>query len=145
MCLFHIWHILQPWRCRQYIPPKRLLTFNGLPGVISQNSESYVLLHSLPVHIRHFWAVLWFPCRGSERALTEGRHLSLAVYVIFAECFTNRLKCERGKLEQLVHPTGSLWRRQSQQSFNTLTPFNFHFLLTTCFGPYGPSSREIYN
>jgi hypothetical protein len=27
----------------------------------------------------------------------------------------------------LSHSTGSLWRRQSQQSFNTLTPFNFLF------------------
>jgi hypothetical protein len=26
-----------------------------------------------------------------------------------------------------IYPTGSLWRRQSQQSFNTLTPFNFFF------------------
>jgi hypothetical protein len=41
--------------------------------------------------------------------------------------------------------TGSLWRRQSQRSFNTLTSFNFLFLLTTCFGHYGPSSGEIYN
>jgi hypothetical protein len=24
-----------------------------------------------------------------------------------------------------IYPTGSLWRRQSQQSFNTLTPFYF--------------------
>jgi hypothetical protein len=42
-------------------------------------------------------------------------------------------------------PTDSLWRHQSQQSFNTLTPFYFPFSLTTCFGPYGPSSGEIYN
>jgi hypothetical protein len=40
---------------------------------------------------------------------------------------------------------GSLWRCQSQQSFNTLTPFYFPFSLTTCFGPHGPSSGEIYN
>jgi hypothetical protein len=26
-----------------------------------------------------------------------------------------------------IYLTGSLWRRQSQQSFNTLTPFNFFF------------------
>jgi hypothetical protein len=25
------------------------------------------------------------------------------------------------------------------------SPFYFSFLLTTCFGPYGPSSGEIYN
>jgi hypothetical protein len=30
--------------------------------------------------------------------------------------------------------------------FNTSTlPFYFFFLLTTCFGPYRPSSSEIYN
>jgi hypothetical protein len=44
-----------------------------------------------------------------------------------------------------IYLTSSLWRRQSQQSFNTLAPFNFLFLLTTCFGPYWPSSSEIYN
>jgi hypothetical protein len=32
--------------------------------------------------------------------------------------------------------TGSLRHRQSQKSFNTLTPFNF-FLITTCFAPTG--------
>jgi hypothetical protein len=43
-----------------------------------------------------------------------------------------------------IYPTGSLWLHQSQQSFNTLTRFYFPSL-TTCFGPYGPSSGEIYN
>jgi hypothetical protein len=34
--------ILRPWRWRRYIPPKRLLTFNGLHGVISQKTVLYV-------------------------------------------------------------------------------------------------------
>jgi hypothetical protein len=33
--------------------------------------------------------------------------------------------------------TGSLWRRQSQQSFNTLTPFNFLFYLLQVSAPTG--------
>jgi hypothetical protein len=31
--------ILQPWRWRRHVLPKRLLTFNGLHGVISQKIE----------------------------------------------------------------------------------------------------------
>jgi hypothetical protein len=50
---------------------------------------------------------------------------------------------EKQITDEWMCPTGSLWRRQSQQSFNTLTPFYFPFSLTTCFGPYGPSSGEI--
>jgi hypothetical protein len=49
------------------------------------------------------------------------------------------------QVQRAFNPTGSLWYRQSQQSFNMLTPFYFPFSLTTCFGPYGPSSGEIYN
>jgi hypothetical protein len=56
------------------------------------------------------------------------------------------------KCRWVLSPTDSLWRRQSQQScrqsqqsFNTLTRFYFTFSLTTCLGPYGPSSGEIYN
>jgi hypothetical protein len=44
----------------------------------------------------------------------------------------------------IVDLTGSLWRRRLQQSFNTSTRFYFPSL-TTCFGPYRPSSGEIYN
>jgi hypothetical protein len=33
--------------------------------------------------------------------------------------------CQLKIVNKLFIPTGSLWRRQSQQSFNTLTPFNF--------------------
>jgi hypothetical protein len=40
--------------------------------------------------------------------------------------------------------TGSLWCRQSQQSFNTSTRSYFPSI-NTCFGPYGPSSGETYN
>jgi hypothetical protein len=41
--------------------------------------------------------------------------------------------------------TGSLWYRQSQQSFQYVNSPLFFFSLTTCFGAYGPSSGEIYN
>jgi hypothetical protein len=34
-----------------------------------------------------------------------------------------------------IYLTGSLWRRQSQQSFNTLTPFLFSFLTHYMFRP----------
>jgi hypothetical protein len=35
-CWFLTWLTLRPWRWRQYVPPKRWLTFIGLHGVISQ-------------------------------------------------------------------------------------------------------------
>jgi hypothetical protein len=43
-----------------------------------------------------------------------------------------------------IYLTGSLWRRQSQQSFNTLTPFNFLFDSLHVFAPTGhPQVRYI--
>jgi hypothetical protein len=35
------WLIIQPWRWRRHIPPKRQLTFNGLQNVISQKIELF--------------------------------------------------------------------------------------------------------
>jgi hypothetical protein len=32
----------RPWRWRRYVPPKRLLTFNGLHGVISQKMVHFI-------------------------------------------------------------------------------------------------------
>jgi hypothetical protein len=37
------WLILCPWRQRWYVPPKRLLSFNGLHGVISQKTELFIM------------------------------------------------------------------------------------------------------
>jgi hypothetical protein len=37
------WLILRPWRWRRHIPPKRLLTLNGLHGFIFQKMESLKL------------------------------------------------------------------------------------------------------
>jgi hypothetical protein len=43
--LFLAWLILRPWRrWRRHVPPKRGLTFNGIPGVISQKMELTKLL-----------------------------------------------------------------------------------------------------
>jgi hypothetical protein len=39
--------ILRPWRWRQYVPPKRRLTFNGLHG--SENLKSYIKTHCLRI------------------------------------------------------------------------------------------------
>jgi hypothetical protein len=41
--LFSRWHLawlILPWRWRRYVPPKRLLTFSGLHGVIFQKTSS---------------------------------------------------------------------------------------------------------
>jgi hypothetical protein len=35
--------ILQPWRWRRHVPPKHMLTLNGLHGDISQETELYIL------------------------------------------------------------------------------------------------------
>jgi hypothetical protein len=39
---FLAWLILRPCRWRRYVPPKRLLTFNGPHGVISQKTEFFI-------------------------------------------------------------------------------------------------------
>jgi hypothetical protein len=66
--------------------------------------------------------------------------------------FQNGLNCRgktcevqyhSNKINNVLSPTGSLWCRRSQQSFNTSTHFLFSFLLTTCFGPYRPSSEPV--
>jgi hypothetical protein len=41
-CWFHACHILRSWRWRRNFPPKRLSTFNGLHGFISQNIELFM-------------------------------------------------------------------------------------------------------
>jgi hypothetical protein len=48
------------------------------------------------------------------------------------------------KVHLEVFSIGSLWFRQSQQSFNTSLPLFYFPPLTTCFGPYGPNSGEEY-
>jgi hypothetical protein len=50
---FLAWLILQPWRWRRHVPPKRRLTFNGLHGVLSQKIQSFTVY---PV-----WGRLWCP------------------------------------------------------------------------------------
>jgi hypothetical protein len=36
------WPILQLWKCKQYVPPKHRLNFNGLHGVISQKIVVFI-------------------------------------------------------------------------------------------------------
>jgi hypothetical protein len=57
--------------------------------------------------------------------------------LFWRECALNRREFAFGCCILFpIYPTGSLWCRQSQQSFNTLTSLLFSFSLTT---------REIYN
>jgi hypothetical protein len=44
---FLAWPFLRPWRWRWHVPPKRLLTFNGLHDVTSQNRELFVTNQSV--------------------------------------------------------------------------------------------------
>jgi hypothetical protein len=41
-CCFLARLIFRPWRWRQYVPPKRRLTFNGLHGVMSQKIVLFI-------------------------------------------------------------------------------------------------------
>jgi hypothetical protein len=41
-CRFLAWIILQSWRWRQHFPPKRLLIFNRLHDIISQERELFI-------------------------------------------------------------------------------------------------------
>jgi hypothetical protein len=47
---FLLWLIVWPWRWRRYVPLKRLLTFNRLQGVISQNIELLSILNVPPAY-----------------------------------------------------------------------------------------------
>jgi hypothetical protein len=38
------WLILQPWKWKWHVPPKCQLSFNGLHGVISQNTETFIIV-----------------------------------------------------------------------------------------------------
>jgi hypothetical protein len=42
LCLPPASPVLLPWRCWRHVPPKRLSTFNGLHGVISQKTELFI-------------------------------------------------------------------------------------------------------
>jgi hypothetical protein len=60
-------------------------------------------------------------------------------------CYTHRKEhknTSRSRTYQLV-PYDAVNR--NKVSIRQLSLFYFSFLLTTCFGPYGPSSGEIYN
>jgi hypothetical protein len=51
---FLAWLILQPWRRKWHLPPKRRLTFNGLHGVISQPPLwEPQILHSQNIVLKH--------------------------------------------------------------------------------------------
>jgi hypothetical protein len=41
-CWFLLWGTLQSWRRKRHSPPKRLLTFNSLHGVISETIELFI-------------------------------------------------------------------------------------------------------
>jgi hypothetical protein len=49
---FLIWLILQTWRWREHVPPKRWLTFNGLHGVTYQKTELFIGGRSRQMHLR---------------------------------------------------------------------------------------------
>jgi hypothetical protein len=72
------WPTLHPWRRRRHIPPKRLLIFNELHGVISQNMVLFdlsVLLEHVPIHQRQH---MWFMHGGAPPhfILTVRQHLN---------------------------------------------------------------------
>jgi hypothetical protein len=46
---FTVW----PWRWRRHVPPKRLLTFNRLQDVISQNTEGFSIINATPAY--EYW------------------------------------------------------------------------------------------
>jgi hypothetical protein len=60
LCWFLVW--LRPWRWKQYIPPRRQLTFNGLHGVIPLKVKFHIAIAvstSNPTHGRRNYIFMW--------------------------------------------------------------------------------------
>jgi hypothetical protein len=49
---------LRPWKWRQYIPPKRRLTFNGLDDVMYQKIVIFKITAVYAVYTRRLWSIL---------------------------------------------------------------------------------------
>jgi hypothetical protein len=47
-CRFLAWLILRPWIWKQYVPPKRKMSFNWIHGVISQKTERFITAAKTP-------------------------------------------------------------------------------------------------
>jgi hypothetical protein len=62
-CWFLAWLILRLWRCRWYVRPKRLLTFNALDGVLCQKVERFIT--TVVRTLKYLWD-LWFHCDHYE-------------------------------------------------------------------------------
>jgi hypothetical protein len=79
-------------------------------------------IHGFFIYVRHLQNLfIWRVLRTSGKFLWTWEWISGFRKIRRISWLAQRL------LWQLLK-TGSLWRRQSQQSFNTLTPFNFLFL-----------------
>jgi hypothetical protein len=65
---FLAWLILRPWRWRRYVRPKRRLTFNGLHGVISQQTEHFITTAVRTSNPRHLRGERGQPRRASRTA-----------------------------------------------------------------------------
>jgi hypothetical protein len=86
-CWFFVWLILQLWRWRQHLPPKRQLTFSRLHGVIPEDRTSNPTcnIHAL------------YPCS----AVVTTNHRNISSITLFLKLmlgymyyrFTNKLCC----------------------------------------------------
>jgi hypothetical protein len=67
----------------------------------------------------------------------RGRHRSLSWPIVANPQYLKDIFTFGCCILLRIYLTGSLWRRQSQQSFNTLTPFNFFFYSLHVSAPTG--------
>jgi hypothetical protein len=92
--------IPRPWRRRSHVPPKRLLTFNGLQDVTSQKTElftssiiSFRFSSFIPIFRILKVGVEWVhSCFGSECLSSNlGRRLAILADFFFFLCFSSML------------------------------------------------------
>jgi transposase len=71
-CWFLAWLILQSWRWRQYVPPKHSLTLNVLHGVISQKTETFIIVS--------FFLLIHYEIRSIQTSLCSSKLKSWCHY-----------------------------------------------------------------
>jgi hypothetical protein len=78
--------ILWPWRWRRYIPPTCRLTFNGLHGVMSQNSSL-----NLTFNCRFTAIPLWMKITLTLLAYLPFSFSTVRLWIYSASCFFTKL------------------------------------------------------
>jgi hypothetical protein len=118
--------------------PTNGLTLHNLASFFHLYRPSEILYQLIVIILLFFQKSALFVCPFTHHSFSSSFQQYLSA-VAFSSSFQTFLwSCVKYDIGEIctfgccilssIYLTGSLWRRQSQQSFNTLTPFNFLFL-----------------